>query len=275
MKKEPLTKERARRIAIARGLIPAPEELTDMEKLASFGRGALGDVADMGRAAIGATLSSTLGDGQDDTWMESYEDYKRGADTEERAITAKNTEQANNYRLLGGAAATVAGAGLAGAALRGTGLAKATQAALQRGAAKVGSKLPGATRAAKPRFTAAQVARGEHLGKSAVRSKLKNAAGNAAVGGAVGAVDPDSSVVGGAIDGVIFGGIAGKILGSEKAKALKNLAMNTPIGRMGISQLAKRLGVSSEKAATLWYAMHPTSRRGIERAVAAYSGKED
>jgi len=235
-----IAREELVREARRRGLIPN-EELSGMEKLAEFGRGALGDVADTGRAALGTFMEkATQPDFWGGDWKGTYESYKQIADDEEKAVAQKNPGLSKALRRAGLATGIVAGGG--GAAAGGKGLAKATTAALRRGASRV---------------------------------KTSGAAMNAGIGGTMGALDPDTNAVQGAVEGVIAGGIAGKILGGEKVKALKNLAVNTPIGRMSISQLAKQLGVSNSKAAALWYAMHPVSRRGIERAAAAIAGKED
>lgn len=275
---ESVSDEELLRAARVLGVEP-PEETTGMEKLAQFGRGALGDFADRGRAAVGATLEElTPGMADQATWRERYDTYKEDADREEEEFALADPNAKKWLDRAGLAASVVGGGGLAGKTA--AGLTRATRAALGRGAAKAGGRAAGA---AKPHYTAAQVAAGQGgrgaggLSRAAARAKstASGPGANAAIGGAVGALDEDATAVQGAVEGVIFGGIAGKILGSEKLQALKNLAVNTPIGRMGISQLAQRLGISSPKAAALWYAMHPVSRRGLERTVAAYAGKED
>jgi len=178
-----------------------------------------------------------------------------------------------------------------------TALPAATRAALARGAARVGGSAANAATAARGAAGSAEAQVQAALARSMAppRPSLfrralgggREVTGNAAAGvvgqGLSGDIDELSDIPGaaarGAVGGVISGSAAKKIarlgLSKEQMDALKNLTMNTPIGRMGISQLAKKLGVSSTKAATIWYAMHPVSRRGLSRAAAAFTGAQD
>jgi hypothetical protein len=115
----------------------------------------------------------------------------------------------------------------------------------------------------------------------------KDTAANAGIGvtaqAATGDIDELSDIPKAAMQGVVGGLAPGSIgravkkfgLNKEQQDALKKLVVDTPIGRMGISQLAKKLGVSGTKAAAIWYMLHPASRRGLSRAAAALAGAQD
>lgn len=282
-----LSNEELLKQARAVGLAP-PGETTAMEKLAEFGRGAVGDLADMGRAAIGATLEETIGpDREGATWGERYSTYKGDADQEEKEFALADPNASKNLRRAGMATTIAASAPAALGAARG--LTQATRAALAKGAGRVGGSAKNAATAVrgaagKPHYSAAQVAQAQRSGQGVhglakarqVAGKAASGPGaNAGIGAATGALDEDATVAQGALEGMIFGGLAGKALSSEKVKAIKNLLVNSPVGRMALSQMAQRAGASGGKTATIWYALHPTSRKAIERAVAAVAGKED
>ena len=143
----------------------------------------------------------------------------------------------------------------------------ATGAAMQQAAPQAATKAPGVLKRA----------------LSAGKSTARPAGEGAGIGGVMGAIDEDSTFLEGAGQGAAaaigvtkLAKVAAKFgLDARQAEALKDLTVNSPLGRMGISQIAKKLGVSGPKAATIWYALHPTSRRAMARTAAAFAGTED
>lgn len=283
-----------------RGLTP-PQEVTGMQQLAEVGRGALGEFADVGRAGIGAAIETvaedvapaikrglgTLAGGMgtteqvmdpevsDETFADRYAGYKRAADAEREYVAQADPELSSTMRNVGTGLSLVAGGGLAGKAVA-KGLTRATKGALRRGASRVQGG------AAKPRV---RYRGGEVVGASGgegLAAAVGRAAGStknaAMVGGGLEAMDSDATLgsiataaAGGAVVGKGLGGILSKFgLSGAQGEALRKLMMDTPIGRMGISQIAKKLGLSNAKAAALWYALHPASRRGLKRAKDAF-----
>lgn len=292
------TKEEMIKEARRRGLLDN-EEITAMQGLAEVGRGALGEFADTARSGIGAGIETlaedivpSIGRGlsraaggmgvteettdptlQDETFGDRYADYRRMADAEREYVEQANPELSSTLRGVGTGLGVVAGGGVAGKVAGG--LTKATKAMLSRGASKV------APAAAKPRVrvkagTGAPAGAGGKAG-----GKLGGAKEGAMLGVAVDASDGDislesaaTSAVGGVLGGKAVAGILGKLgISGAQAEAIKGAAINTPIGRMGISQLAKKFGLSGTKAAALWYALHPASRRGLSRLRDSLKGK--
>ena len=287
------SKETLIREARRRGLLES-EDITAMQGLAEVGRGALGEFADVARSGIGAGIETvaedvapSIGRGlsmaaggmgatdqtmnpevQEETFGDRYESYKRMADAEREYVALANPELSSTLRNVGMGLGVVAGGGVAGMAAKG--LTRATKAALSKGASKV------APAAAKRRGASRVPPAAPKAG-----GKLGGVKEGAMLGVAMDASDGDislesaaTSAAGGALGGKVVGGILGKLgITGAQAEAIKGAAINTPIGRMGISQLAKKFGLSGTKAAALWYALHPTSRRGLSKLRDSLKGK--
>ena len=296
------SKERLLREARRRGLLE-PEEITAMQGLAEVGRGALGEFADVARSGIGAGIETiaedvapSIGRGlamaaggmgateetidpniQEETFGDRYEDYRRMANAEREYVAQANPELSSTLRNVGAGLGLVAGGGVVGkvAAPAVMGLTRATKAALSKGASKVKGG------GAKPRVRY----RGDEVvgvsGGAKAGGRLSGVKEGAALGVVMDASDGDislgsaaTSAAGGALGGKVIGGILGKLgISGAQAEAIKGAAINTPIGRMGISQLAKKFGLSGTKAAALWYALHPSSRRGLSKLRDSLKGK--
>lgn len=180
---------------------------------------------------------------QGPTVGEAYSDIKGTIDFEAEEASAAAP----------GVSELLEGVGVAGT-IGATGLPGATAAALKRGAARVGlggAKGSSAARGAttKPRFTAAQVAAGEHLPKAMGRTEATvKAAG-------VGALLDDEAIEGAGI-----------------GAAAMNLLFNTPMGRLFTLAMARKSGAGALTTAA-WHGMNRQNRRAMMDMFKSFSKK--
>ena len=226
------------------------------EQARAVGSGATFGLTDVVGSALPAAVAS-FGSGKG--FGEVYKDI-RGTEDYKSEQAREQAPELMEALELGGAAASLGGAGLK----------MATRAAMNRGAARVGGKGADAATVAssapsKPRFTGAQVAAGEHLPKAVAKA-----------GGKMGKVKDVAKGVASNLGGGAVVGTASNALGGDAetnlSAAATSMLINNPLGRWGLSRaMSKMFG---DKARVLTYlGSHPATRKSASKFSGALRDK--
>jgi len=191
---------------------------------------------------------------------------------EEDEFRAENEKLANVAQGVGAGTALAASAGPAVA----RGLSRAAQAAMQRGAARVGGGAAGvAGKAAqgartasrtKPRFKANPDGTYTPLNRAANKVAKKSTRKQAVKDGTVAGAEWDLADAmlhqEHTPDTAALGAISGAVLPS----AVRNLVVNTPVGRLLASRALSKV-VGQKYQPYIYTGMHPATRRGMSKFV--------